>query len=92
MMHDREKSDLSIVATKPANSGWVTAGELVERRDRAKGNTRQTDTLRTQRRDGVRAGLERVRPAAQALAVTDPRWEPYAGNPLVRFCAGGAQQ
>jgi hypothetical protein len=21
-----------------------------------------------------------------------PRWEPYAGNPLVRICAGGAQQ
>jgi len=26
------------------------------------------------------------------FAVTHPRWEPYAGNPLVRFCAGGAQQ
>ena len=26
------------------------------------------------------------------FAVTHPRWEPYAGNPLVRICAGGAQQ
>lgn len=26
------------------------------------------------------------------FAVTHPRWEPYAGKPLVRFCAGGAQQ
>ncbi len=26
------------------------------------------------------------------FAVLHPRWEPYAGKPLVRFCAGGAQQ
>jgi RNA-directed DNA polymerase len=26
------------------------------------------------------------------FAVTHPRWEPYAGKPLVRFCAGGVQQ
>ena len=26
------------------------------------------------------------------FAVRHPRWEPYAGNPHVRFCAGGAQQ
>jgi RNA-directed DNA polymerase len=25
------------------------------------------------------------------FAVTHPRWEPYAGKPLVRFCAGGVQ-
>ena len=28
----------------------------------------------------------------QRFAVKHPRWEPYAGKPLVRFCAGGAQQ
>jgi RNA-directed DNA polymerase len=27
----------------------------------------------------------------QRFAVKHPRWEPYAGKPLVRFCAGGAQ-
>ena len=27
----------------------------------------------------------------QRFAVRHPRWEPYAGKPLVRFCAGGAQ-
>ena len=27
----------------------------------------------------------------RTLAVKHPRWEPYAGNPPVRFCAGGAQ-
>jgi RNA-directed DNA polymerase len=26
------------------------------------------------------------------FAVTHPRWEPYAGKPHVRFCAGGAQR
>jgi RNA-directed DNA polymerase len=26
------------------------------------------------------------------FAVSHPRWEPYAGKPHVRFCAGGAQQ
>jgi RNA-directed DNA polymerase len=26
------------------------------------------------------------------FAVTHPRWEPYAGKPHVRFCAGGAQK
>jgi hypothetical protein len=26
------------------------------------------------------------------LFVTHPRWEPYAGKPLVRFCAGGGQR
>ena len=27
----------------------------------------------------------------QRFAVKHPRWEPYAGMPLVRFCAGGAR-
>jgi RNA-directed DNA polymerase len=28
---------------------------------------------------------------AQRFRVKHPRWEPYAGKPHVRFCAGGAQ-
>lgn len=28
----------------------------------------------------------------QRFAVTHPRWEPYAGKPHVRICAGGAQR
>jgi len=28
---------------------------------------------------------------SKRFAVTHPRWEPYAGKPHVRFCAGGAQ-
>ena len=29
---------------------------------------------------------------SQRFAVKHPRWEPYAGIPPVRICAGGAQQ
>jgi len=28
---------------------------------------------------------------SERFAVKHPRWEPYAGNPHVRFCAGGAR-
>jgi hypothetical protein len=27
----------------------------------------------------------------ERIAVKQPRWEPYAGNPHVRICAGGVQ-
>lgn len=46
------------------------------------------------------AGVSRERSAygyavagfsSQRFAVKHPRWEPYAGKPHVRFCAGGAQ-
>jgi hypothetical protein len=41
------------------------------------------DTVRGNR---VCQGLRAVRVAT--LLVIHPRWEPYAGKPLVRFCAG----
>ena len=63
MMHDHEKSDPSIVATKPANQGGRPSWELVERRGRAEGKAFQPSTLRTPSRDGVTAGLERIRTA-----------------------------
>ena len=65
MMYDHEKSDPSIVAMKPANGGVRAPSELVERRGGAEGNARQPSTLRTPSRDGVTAGLERVRQAAR---------------------------
>src|SRR5262245_14431381 len=86
MMHGPEKSDLAIVAGKPANKAEQSAAESVERRAGAKGNAGQQSTFRTQSRANVSPALERIR---QALAVTHPRWEPYAGKPPVRFCAGG---
>ena len=88
MMHGHEKSDLAIVAGKPANKAEQSAAELVERRAGTKGNASQQSTCRTQSRVSVSQALERIR---QAVAVTHPRWEPYAGKPPVRFCAGGAR-
>src|SRR5262245_22307335 len=98
MMHGREKSDLAIVAMKPANkaneptaeaSTGANAAEPVERRAGAKGNAHQQSTHWTQSQVRVSQALERIR---QAIAVIHPRWEPYAGKPHVRFCAGGAMK
>ena len=70
MMHGHEKSDLVIVAMKPANKakeahcGGVCGGEraeLVERRAGAKGNTHQQSTYWTQSQARVTQALERIR-------------------------------
>jgi len=88
MMHEREKSDPAIVAVKPTNEAERFAAEPVERRAGTKGNASQQSTPRTPSRTSVTQALDRIR---QTFAVTHPRWEPYAGKPHVRFCAGGAQ-
>ena len=82
MMHGPEKSDLAIVAGKPAKKAEQSAAESVERRAGTKGNANQQSTCRTQSRMSVSQTLERIR---QAFAVTHPRWEPYAGQLHVRF-------
>ena len=66
MKHGREKSDLFIVATKPANKPGQPGAESVERREGTEGNTGEPDTCRTQCRESVPQGLERVRQAAKA--------------------------
>jgi group II intron reverse transcriptase/maturase len=65
---------------------------------------RQALRRRSQKDDlswkGIKAIAETWLPKAEILhpwprqrfAVIHPRWEPYAGKPHVRFCAGGAQQ
>ena len=91
MMHGREKSGPAIVAGKPTNKAERSAAEPVEPRAGAEGNAGQQSTLRAQNRDRVPQALDRVRQVAQErLAVKHPRWEPYAGIPHVRICAGGA--
>jgi len=95
MMHGPEKSDLAILAGKPANkaeqpapersAAELNAAEPVERRAGTKGNAGQQSTYRTQSRTSVSQALERIR---KVFAVTHPRWEPYAGKPHVRFWAG----
>ena len=102
MMNGDEKSDPAIVAMKLANkaerlsaqrsAGEPCASEPVERRAGTKGNAGQQSTRRTQSRESVSQALERIRKVAREsrFAVTHPRWEPYAGKPHVRICAGGA--
>src|SRR5207237_10416059 len=96
VMHGDEKSDIGIVAEKAANkaeqptaeaSTGASAAEPGERRAGTKGNAGQQSTCRAQNRISVSQALERIR----QFAVTHPRWEPYAGKPHVRFCAGGVR-
>ena len=89
MMHGPEKSDPVVVAGKPTNKAERFAAELAEPRTGTKGNADQLSTCWTQSQARVSQALERIR---QAVAVTHPRWEPYAGKPHVRICAGGARQ
>jgi len=64
-MHDPEKSDSGIVATKPTNKAGRPAAELVEPRPGTKGNADQHNTHRSQSRVRVTQALDRVRKAAR---------------------------
>src|SRR5947207_15119016 len=63
-MHDPEKSDSGIVATKPTNKAGRPVAEPVEPRPGTKGNADQQSTHRTQSRARVTQALGRVRLAA----------------------------
>jgi group II intron reverse transcriptase/maturase len=65
-MHEREKSDSVVVATKPTNNVEQSAAESVERRTETKGNTDQQSTRRAQDRESVSQALARVRQAARS--------------------------
>jgi RNA-directed DNA polymerase len=65
MMHDPERSDLPIVASKPANAAALAGAESVERRGRAKENANQHGMCRTPSRESMSSGLERVRTTAK---------------------------
>ena len=64
MMHEPEKSDSAIVATKPANKAGQPVAELVERRAGTGRNANQQSTCRAQNRESVSQALGRVRQAA----------------------------
>src|SRR4029077_9559310 len=64
MTHGQEKSDLFIVALKPANKPGRLGAELVEPRERTEGNTGEQHTCRTLRRVNVSQRLDCVREAA----------------------------
>ena len=61
MMHEPEKSDSAIVATKPANHAGQLVAEPVERRAGTGRNTSQQSTCRAQNRESVSQALGRVR-------------------------------
>ena len=65
MMHDRGKSDGSVVPMKPSNEAARGAEERVEGRDPAKGSSLEGNAFRTQRRGDAHSALERVRQAAR---------------------------
>ena len=88
MMNGPEKSDPAIVAVKPTNKAERSAAELVEPRAGTKGNASQPSTCRTQSRIGV---SQSIGSHTATLCRQYSRWEPYAGKPHVRICAGGAR-
>jgi len=67
MKHGQEKSDLFIVAMKPANKPGRLGTELVEPRERTEGNTGEQHMRRTLRRVSVSQRYDRVRGAACEL-------------------------
>ena len=97
MMHGHEKSDHAIVAVKPANKvvprcGAVRGGVSRSGAGGAKGVDQGECGPAKHALDS--APGSRVTGAGTHTAIPrrlDPRWEPYAGKPHVRFCAGGAQ-
>jgi RNA-directed DNA polymerase len=65
MMHGAEKSDSSTVAKKSANQPRSSGAESMERREGTKENTGEPPASRTQSREIVPGGLDRVRQAAR---------------------------
>jgi len=63
-VNDHGESDSDIVPAKSANKPAQAGAEPMEGRELTKGNTDQSDTRRTQCRESVPQGLERVRQVA----------------------------
>ena len=87
-MHGREKSDRHS-SDEGGEQSRVTGGGA----GGAKGGGRGKRDRRHMRAGHSTGAMHDERLiAAVALAAINPRWEPYAGKPHVRICAGGAQQ
>jgi hypothetical protein len=97
MMHGHEKSDPAIVAVKPANKvaprcGAVRGGDSRSGVGGAKGVDQGECGLAKHALDSAPGSrVTSAGPHAANVSRLDPRWEPYAGKPHVRFCAGGAR-
>jgi hypothetical protein len=98
MMHGREKSDLVIVAMKPANKAKKPLAEASAGGGRsgvggAKGGG-QGEYAPAKHVPGTEPGKRDTGAGAYTAtrAVTHPKQEPYAGKPHVRIWAGCAVQ
>ena len=94
MMHGHEKSDLVIVAMKPANKAKKALCGGVGRSGvgGAKGGGQGEYATAKHVLDSEPGSRVKGAGAYTARrAVIHPRQEPYAGKPHVRICAGGAQ-
>ena len=92
MMNEHGKSDSPVVPGKLPNKA-EQATEAMEGRGLAKGNLIQRNAHRTQSRESVHSGLERVREAVtDPLLRHNPRQEPGALVAHAGICAGGAGQ
>ncbi len=65
MMNERGRSDRSVVPGKPPNKAEGPAAEVVEGRERAEGNSGESDALRTPGQAGALSAFDRVRQAAK---------------------------
>ena len=95
MMHGHEKSDLVIVAMKPANKAKkAPCGGVCGGGRRGVGGAKgggQGEYAPAKHVLDSEPGSRVTGAGAYtaACAVTHPRQEPYAGKPHVRICAGG---
>ena len=86
MTHGREKSDPAIVAGKSTNKNTQLSAESMEPRAGAKGNAIERGMRRTQRRESMSHGLDRVR---QAFRRQTPEVGARCGNSARRDLCGG---
>ena len=86
MMYGQEKSDLFVVAMKPANEPRRPGAESVEPRERTEGNTGEQHTCRTLRRVNVSQRLDCVREAA----LSDSSLTTRGGSPVRESRAPGS--
>ena len=90
MMHGRGKSDEAIVAVKPTNKGGAIRRGVGGAKGRGQGECEPARHARNCAGSAWRSAGSHT--AAREVRRKYPRWEPYAGKPHVRICAGGVRQ
>ena len=97
MSHEHEKSDLVIVAMKPANKakeahcGGVCGGERSGVGGAKGGGQGECAPAKHVLDSEPGSRVTGAGAYTATFAVTHPRWEPCAGKPHARFWAGGVR-